>query len=49
MSLSEILARTAVEMNTRKFRGSHSGADEYLSFYGVRRHVDLNIGIDISE
>jgi hypothetical protein len=36
-------------MRTRKDWGSHGGGDEDLSFSGVRRHVDLNIGIDVSE
>ena len=33
-------------MRTRRIRGSHNRDDEDLSFSGVGRHVDLNIGID---
>jgi hypothetical protein len=49
MNLSETLAIAAVHMRTSKVQGSHSGVDEDFSFSGVRRHVDLNIGIDVSE
>jgi hypothetical protein len=49
MNLPEALAITAIHMRTRKVRGSRSGGDEGLSFSGLRRHVDFNIGIDVLE